>query len=65
MDDSKLEPSLVAAYRETHDEVADTTPFTLRVGLRSAALAQTHQRDGVISSAFVTACNSYSRALTE
>lgn len=56
--------STLQAYRQTDYRVYAPHPFTLRIGQFSQALLQLHQQYGVSSSAFVTACNPFSRLLT-
>ncbi len=65
MDDSDIDPALLRAYRETHFEVLDTTAFTLRIGVASPELVALHGQHGVNASAFVTAFNPFSEALTD
>ena len=60
---SAIAPATIAAYRETDYWVGGDTPFTLRVGEFSPALAALHEARRVDSSAFITACNPFSRAL--
>lgn len=69
---------LIRAYRETHFRVAASVPgsallpgelfleagFVLQVGQPSAALQALHRAAGVKCSAFITACNPFSQALT-
>jgi hypothetical protein len=62
---SGLDPALLTAYRETDFRVTGPVAFTLRVGTVSAGLAALHRQLGVTSSAFVTACNPFSAALTD
>ena len=61
---SQLDPDLIQAYRETHFVVLAQDPFTLRVGQRSEELLALHREVGVESSAYVTACNPFSRSLS-
>jgi sugar phosphate isomerase/epimerase len=58
---TRLEPELLRAYRETDYRVAAEPPFVLRVGSCCAELQHLHRRHGVDCSAFMTACNPYSR----
>jgi hypothetical protein len=58
--------SLLAAYQATHYKVTGTvTPFVLRVGHPSAELASLHRASGVNCSAFITAWNPRSVAMSE
>jgi hypothetical protein len=52
-----IDPATVLAYRQTEYWVFSAVPAVLRVGVRSAQLAQLHQQYQVDCSAFVTACN--------
>jgi glycine/D-amino acid oxidase-like deaminating enzyme len=56
--------ALLRAYRETEYHVHASTPFTLRIGVRNAELHALHEAHGVRASAFVTACNPRSEALS-
>lgn len=58
---SNIDPATIQAYRETHYVVEGDAPMTLRVGQPSEALAALYEAAGVVSSAFVTAWNPYSR----
>ncbi|MCK5940986.1 MAG: DUF3293 domain-containing protein [Planctomycetes bacterium] len=62
---SQLDPNLIQAYRDTHFVVSAQPAFTLRIGMRSEALAALHRERGCISSAYVTACNPLSQELTD
>ena len=62
---SQLDPDLIQAYRDTHFVVLEERRFTLLVGRRSEALAALHDAHGVTSSAYVTGCNPFSKALTD
>jgi len=59
--ETSLHPALVQAYLETDYCVRVADGLVLRCGEYSSALAATHRRLGVESSAFVTAWNPYSR----
>jgi len=63
--DTILDAALVQAYRETAYQVQGPAPFTLQVGQASAALAAAHHQHGVDCSAFITACNPFSRRLDD
>jgi hypothetical protein len=58
---TRLPPALVRAYLETEYRVHGEGGIVLRCGEYSAALDAMHRRIGVVSSAFVTAWNPYSR----
>ena len=58
-----IDTGMIQAYAETHYRVFGDEPFTLRVGEASARLAVEHHRHAVTSSAYVTACNPFSRML--
>ena len=62
---SQLDTDLIQAYRDTHFVVLEEPRFTLLVGRRSEALAALHDTHGVSASAYVTACNPFSQALTD
>ena len=55
MSDSKLDPGLIQAYRQTHYMAGNG--LTLLVDHPNAALAQAQRQHGVACSAFITACN--------
>lgn len=59
---STLPRHLLQAYAQTHYRVDAATPFTLRIGVASAALLALHRRHGVACSAFITAANPRSQA---
>ena len=67
--DSGIDCALVDAYRKTHyvvhGESDGTGTKTLMIGVRSDPLAALHKRFGVDCSAFITACNPLSRALSD
>ena len=60
-----LPPGLVQAYRETHYRVLGDDGFTLIIDAHSPELARAHRRHRVDSSAFLTACNPFSRSLSD
>jgi hypothetical protein len=66
---SSLDAALVEAYASTEYRVwpgpGDENAFVLKVGQGSAPLAQLHRKFGVHCSAFLTACNPWSQALSE
>jgi len=60
-----IDPDTRAAYRETvHCYMCDQ-PFVLRVGQHCPQLLSAHRQYGASSSAFITACNPLSQALSE
>lgn len=67
--DSGIACALVDAYRKTHYVVHGdsdgTGRITLMIGVRADPLAALHKRFGVDCSAFITACNPLSRALSD
>lgn len=63
--DKSLPPDLVAAYAQTEYWVNGDKPTILRVGVVSEDLAAMHLANGVVCSAFITACNPWSQALDE
>lgn len=60
---TSIDPTVVAAYRETEYRVQWDPPLVLLVGTRNPGLRSLHERHGVASSAFITAFNPYSREL--
>jgi len=65
MSTSRIPASLLKAYRQTEYTVHAPQPFILQIGEASPALRLLHRRCGVASSAFITACNPYSRLLAD
>ena len=59
---SSLDPALLQAYRETLYTVREPA-LTLRIGVACEPLRALHQRFGVECSAFVSACNPFSRPI--
>lgn len=58
MADTLIPADTLRAYRETDYVVTGLAqPFTLRIGMPSAALGALYLRHGVEGAAFVTACN--------
>lgn len=58
MADTLIPADTLRAYRETDYVVTGLAqPFTLRIGMPSAALGALYRRHGVDGAAFVTACN--------
>lgn len=60
---SAIDPETIRAYERTHYVVADESDLILRVGQFSPGLAALHARHGCSTSAFLTACNPYSRPM--
>ena len=65
MSSSEIDPTLLAAYRETLFEVHEPASFTLRIGKPCAELQALHTRHGVTASVFITAYNPRSEQLTD
>lgn len=61
--DSAVDPGLVQAYRETHYRVNGPRPFTLCVDEPSAELVDAYTQFDARCSAFVSACNPFSKAI--
>lgn len=59
-----IDPQTLRAYRETEYRVLGDRPFAMRIDETCPALAALHARHGVSCSAFVTACNPHSLALS-
>ena len=59
-----INPAIVRAYSQTHYGVRGISRFSLRIGRHSAPLQALHSAQGVSCSAYITACNPYSQALT-
>ncbi len=62
---SELDASLISAYRETEYRVTQADPFVLRVDVPSPELASLYKAKGASCAAFITACNQFSRALSD
>ena len=62
---SAIELSLQQVYHETHYMVFGPRPFTLRIGAVSPELLAEHRAHELPGSAFVTACNPFSRSLSD
>jgi len=60
-----IDPETLAAYRETEYCVMGDQPFVLRVGQHCPQLLSAHRQYGASSSAYITACNPLSQALSE
>ncbi|WP_397474872.1 DUF3293 domain-containing protein [Pusillimonas sp.] len=65
MTTSRIPASTLAAYRQTDYRVEAPQPFTLKIEHANQALLALHRQYGVSSSAFITACNPYSRMLPD
>ena len=63
MTDSQIEPDTIQAYRETAYGVAGDQPFDMHIDVVSAELLALHAARRVTCSAFITACNPFSRFL--
>lgn len=59
--DSVIDSATIQAYLETDYGIHSDAPFTLKVGVANPALAAPHKAHRVESSAFITACNPFSR----
>ncbi|WP_429551647.1 DUF3293 domain-containing protein [Paraburkholderia sp. MM5477-R1] len=57
---SEIPRDTIQAYLETHYHVRGGAPTTLKIGETNATLADLHRAAGVESSAFITACNTFS-----
>jgi hypothetical protein len=62
---STIASAPLQAYRETDYHVDADPPFTLRVGRPCPELVLAHRRHRVECSAFLTACNPFSRMLDD
>ena len=60
---SVIHPDLIQAYMETDFHVLGGVSFTLRVATPSNELLETHKAHRVECSAFLTACNPFSKEL--
>jgi hypothetical protein len=63
--DSVIDSDTIQAFLETDFRVHADSTFTLRVGEASAALAAAHERHGVDCSAYITACNPFSKIVDD
>ncbi len=59
--DSIIDAGLVQAYRETHYQVLGAAPFILKVDEASSALAAAQAQAKANCSAYITACNPFSK----
>lgn len=62
---SELDASLINAYRETEYGVKQAHPLVLRVDVPSPELASLYKAKGASCAAFITACNPFSRELSD
>ena len=65
MTDSQIEPETIQAYRETAYRIAGDQTFDIHIDTVSAELTALHAAHRVTCSAFITACNPFSRFLDE
>ncbi|SEJ82738.1 DUF3293 domain-containing protein [Paraburkholderia diazotrophica] len=63
--DSQIPRATIQAYLETHYCVHGSMPTTLKIGEFNASLAAIHDAHAVRNSAFITACNPFSRMLDD
>jgi hypothetical protein len=63
--DSVIDPATIQAYLETHYRLHGETPFVLQIGQASLDLLSLYARHKVDCAAFLTACNPFSRAVSE
>ena len=61
--ESQIDRSTIQAFLETEYHVFGDSPFTLRIGEPSSALATECKRNCAESSAYITACNPSSKPL--
>jgi len=60
-----IDPTTIQPYLETDYRVYSDLPFTLLIGQANTDLLAAHMRNWVDCSAFLTACNPFSRAIDE
>jgi len=60
-----IDAETLAAYRETEYRVLGDQPFVLRVGQRCPELLSAHRQYSAAASAFITACNPFSHAVSD
>ena len=63
--DSQIDPSTIQAYLETEYCVHGDATAILQIGVACAELADLHQAHAVDCSAFITACNPFSKVLDD
>ncbi len=61
---STIPQATIDAYLETHYHVFGDSPTSLQIGIASAVLAEIHRMHRVSASAFITAWNPLSQALS-
>ncbi|MBP0635926.1 DUF3293 domain-containing protein [Cupriavidus sp. AcVe19-6a] len=59
--DSAIPQDVIRAYLETHYHVHGSVPTTLKVGEPTPVLSALHEAAGVDCSAYITACNPFSK----
>lgn len=62
---SEIDPAMLQAYSETEFRVFGACPTTLLIGRHSSDLAQIHKAHSVQCSAFITACNPFSKSFDD
>jgi hypothetical protein len=62
---STIDPSIIQGYLETEYRIFGTQPCTLKVGVASPVLKELHKASGPGTSAFITACNPFSRTFDD
>lgn len=65
MPDSNINEELIKVYLETHFVVLSEPPLTLIVDEHSSSLVELYRSYAVESAAFITACNPYSKLLSD
>ena len=65
MSETTIDAAMTQAYRETEYRVHGDEPSILRIGQNCAALAAVHKWHRVDCSAYITACNPYSRRVED
>lgn len=60
-----IDPATIQAYLETDYRVCGDMPFTLHIGQVNSYLIAAHMHNRVDCSAFLTACNPFSRVVDE
>jgi hypothetical protein len=63
--ESFIDQNLIQAFRDTHYRVDTVPPFVLKVGVPSEALRQLYSQYWSDCAAFITACNPFSRSLSD
>ncbi len=62
---SKIQPETIQAYSETEYRVTGDQSLILRIGEYNESLSRLYKFNKVDSCAFITACNPYSRSLSD